>query len=263
MGTPEYVADSWTVSPWEGEHNHDFEWHAEVLDGRRLNTMRRMANAWEWHEGHGNGGENPHRHPDGWVPVYRDSPTPEFVILVLQGQPRKYHGGWDPDTGHEMLPGEGLWYVVKADYQQVSAREFNRLTHRAVARRLQKNPVTRTSYEVPWLWLEPIEMSADYHVSGEDAVQAAKAWAAELRASWSLEWNPEDREHRYLSELLVEPAKMAALKNFLVGDAQDLLEDALDEVMKVDGLRKLAGEFDRHDSEPSEDDLAWWRNQTV
>lgn len=215
-----YTPSSHALGDYDLEHFHGYESTSEVLDGSRLEAMRRIVNAWEW-LGTGQGGENPHRHEAGWFPVG------DMVITVVRG----------PATGH--------WLAVKCDRQEITAKEFNRLTRRAVPRRMRRNPDGVGSYEMGYTWLEPLEcwtagsgfdlpdVEINYE-NGEECVQHASNWAQELRTAWALE----EEGSGWDRELSVDPHRMEWLRRSVEADAEATLDEALERLATLEDVAR-------------------------
>lgn len=234
---------------------HPYESAARVLEGGRRASMARLVNAWEWHErtadGSPQGGENPYAHPEGWVNVF----GPDWV----DGFGHRRPGSWDFTIRVVFGPNTRRWYVVKCEPIHLPAKAYQaRLREvgieRTIPRRMRPNPCTckpvRTGcakhgrYELPWLWMEPLEMFPQGFADGfdlslssdtdvDDAIRAAKAWAAELRHDWMVE----EDGYGGGQEILVAPERMLAFERIAGGDdGTAAIEAVIDAVAAMDAV---------------------------
>lgn len=231
------------------DQSHYFEHTSRVLEGGQRRSMATVLNAWEWlprgADDKPAGGENPWRHPEGWVNVY----GPDWHDGHGQLRP----GSWDFTILVVLGPSTGRWYVVKAEPVHLPARAYAaRLRdigiHRSIPRRMRRNPDgVKGSYELPWLWLEPLEVAAVSYFQDEcddgaadDALHDAKRWAAELRETWALE------EEGFAGgrEILVSPERMEAVSRAASNDdgtaALEAIEAIVDAAAEMERLAELA-----------------------
>lgn len=190
----DYIPTGWTMDDFAIEHHAYYESRAQVLTTpAQLRQMRQLVNAWEWHEGYGQGGENPHRAADVWVPLWRPLTSSDHAYQAASGKLVNRQ----PDIVFVAVKTQrsDRWFVVKCSHEQVSARTLNTLCReagirRAVPARFQTNAGGRGRFELPWLWLEPLEVFDTCLVADEqdDSVgRMANEWAQELRTAWALE----------------------------------------------------------------------------